>query len=522
MCPVESKTRSLVVAALASGLAALVAACLPDIRFDGSSGADAASDGTATVADATSDGADAALEAAPPADATLDTGDASPSIDASTDAAAGDGDASFASDAPVSTDAGGDAVDPNAIGAFADDLTGTSGLSARCAVQGGVMQCWGAAGCNVSGMLGLSVGDGGTAYPLPKSIPTVLPGNQVTQIVMGARHSCTLYGRTTYCRGDDLDHQLGYVLPTGSYTTGEALVQGLPGSGLDALDVAGYSTCGITLLPEAGTPSNVYCWGTNAQGALGVPLGTQPSTAVSVTGDEDGGPQGVITDAVAIAGGGAHHCVISTSRGILCWGGTDYYECGPQQGPSGCTGGGEATCLDQPQPVSLNGDTPVALALGTFHSCALGSTGNVYCWGWNPPSGVLGIGTPTLPHACPSGTSTVPCTGMPMQVTGVTGIKLLRAGGSDTCAIDGSKHMYCWGYNGDGELGQSPANQPTTPVEVVNGAGTAILFDDAAVGVEGVCGRSGDTLYCWGKGGLATSEPDAEAPPAYEPSPVLF
>jgi alpha-tubulin suppressor-like RCC1 family protein len=511
-----------VIAAVASGLPALVVACLPDIRFDGSSGSDAASDGVVPAADSAADGTDASSEAAPPADATLDTSDASPPTDAATDAAASDSDASSAPDAPDSSDAAGDAPDPNAIGAIADDLTGTSGLSARCAVHGGAVQCWGAAGCDVSGMIGLPVGDGGVAYPSPTNVPTVLPGSQITQIVMGARHSCTLYGRAAYCRGDDLDHQLGYVLPTGSYTTGEALVQGLPASGLDALDVAGYSTCGITLVPEAGAPSNVYCWGTNAQGALGVPLGTQPSIAASVTGDVDGGPQGVITDAVAIAGGGAHHCVISTSRGILCWGGTDYYECGPQQGPAQCTGGGESTCLDQPQPVALPGETPVALALGTFHSCALTASGNVYCWGWNPPSGVLGIGTPSLPHSCPSGTSTVPCTGMPMQVTSLAGIKRLRAGGSDTCAIDGSKHMYCWGYNGDGELGQSPATQPTTPVEILNGTGTPILFDDVAVGVEGVCGRSGDTLYCWGKGGLATSEPDAQAPPGYQPSPVLF
>jgi hypothetical protein len=110
-----------------------------------------------------------------------------------------------------------------------------------------------------------------------------------------------------------------------------------------------------------------------------------------------------------------------------------------------------------------------------------------------------------------------------MQVSTLSGIQVLRAGGSDTCAIDGSKHMYCWGYNGDGELGQIPTSQPTTPVEVVNtSTGVPIPFDDAAVGVEGVCGRSGDTLYCWGKGGLATSEPDAQAPPGYEPSPVLF
>jgi hypothetical protein len=107
-------------------------------------------------------------------------------------------------------------------------------------------------------------------------------------------------------------------------------------------------------------------------------------------------------------------------------------------------------------------------------------------------------------------------------------VKLIRAGGYTTCALDKSNHASCWGDNMEGELGNRSPTIPVSPVPVVvrnNATGTPFEFSDLTVGEERACARSldGDPLYCWGQGGLGTSEPDASTIPSlFSPSPVLF
>jgi alpha-tubulin suppressor-like RCC1 family protein len=349
---------------------------------------------------------------------------------------------------------------------------------------------------------------------------TAAPVAQITQIAMGGLMTCTLYGRTTYCRGANDSNQLGN--PAGQTGPTEVAVQGLPASGLDALETAYDSTCGITLIPDAGAVSNVYCWGTNGESELGRPFGGPFATiAGPVTGILDGGPTGAIPDAIAIAGGGNHHCALTSGHQILCWGGTEFYESGPLQGPTSCPGGDETTCSDQPQPVTLpGGEVPVGIALGSVHSCALAMSGRVYCWGWDNANQ---LGNTTVTQTCTDGDQTTgPCTGTPVEVTGLSGIQRLRAGGAETCGLDQAHHAYCWGYNGDGELGVGSTAPLTAPGEVVNALDEPYTFDDLAVGAEGACGRSGNTLYCWGNGVLGTEAPDGATPDNTFPAPVRF
>ncbi|HEY3822307.1 MAG TPA: hypothetical protein VGL81_34315 [Polyangiaceae bacterium] len=412
---------------------------------------------------------------------------------------------------------------PSVIGPFANDQFEDYAQSARCAVYSGQLYCWGGIGSNLTGLLGLppDTEDAGD-YPLPTLVSsTVQPPSQITQMAMGGLHSCTLYGRSVYCRGANGDGELGNPA-AGQGGPTEFAVQGLPPSGLDAIAAAFASTCGITLLADAGSISNVYCWGTNGEGELGRPVTQSPSTAGPVTGILDGGPTGAITDAVAIASGGNHQCVLTSSHTILCWGGTEFYECGPAQGSTDCPGGNETTCSAQPLPITLPaGEVPVAIALGDVHSCALAMSGSVYCWGWGNANQ---LGNTSVTQTCTdTNMATGPCTGTPVKVTNLSGIQLLRAGGAETCAIDQAHHAHCWGYNGDGELGEGDTAPQTAPVEVADpGTGIAYTFDDLAVGEEGVCARSGNTLYCWGNGALGTEAPDGAVPSSESPAPVSF
>jgi len=489
----------------ASVLGAVAPACLPEIDFTAPS----------------SDGGDLLDGPSPTRDGSMIPSDGS----------AGD---AGSLDATPSTDAPPDAPpDPNAIGPFFENQLSTYDWTAICAERGGTLYCWGDYGSNQWGQLGLPVDTPTTGnYPLPTAIPTTKPASEITHIAMGSRHTCTLYGRTPYCRGDNTLVQLGDT--TASTGPTEVAPIGLPGGGFDLIAAASAATCGITLIPDAGAGSNIYCWGSNEDGELARPIGPPSETGDPVTGNIDGGPLGLIPDAIAIAGGANHFCIISKSQGVMCWGGTGYRESGPTEGPDGgCLGGDETTCSPEPQHVPLPAtdagapEVPVAVAVGDFHSCALTQSGNVYCWGVNDV-GELGNGGAALPQTCPGNEITnPPCTGIAQKVVGLsTPIKAISAGGYSTCAIDTSNHAYCWGDDSEGQLGDSERGSQSfnaTPVAVLDpSSAQPMTFDRIAVGAEGACATNGDTLYCWGIGALATALPDAGTTPLFSaPAPVV-
>jgi alpha-tubulin suppressor-like RCC1 family protein len=122
---------------------------------------------------------------------------------------------------------------------------------------------------------------------------------------------------------------------------------------------------------------------------------------------------------------------------------------------------------------------------GLGHTCAVTSSGALYCWG-NNSSGELGVGNRTS-------TSTA------RLVPGITGVTAVCAGIVHTCALAGGR-TYCWGQIPTG------AADPTVPTLVAGADGLVEL----ECGDEYACGRraSGE-LYCWGsnvRGALGTGD----------------
>jgi len=77
----------------------------------------------------------------------------------------------------------------------------------------------------------------------------------------------------------------------------------------------------------------------------------------------------------------------------------------------------------------------------------------------------------------------------------------IGAGDIHTCGVTTVGAMYCWGFNGHGELGDSATTNRTAPVRVV-GSGTApLVFAAVAAGAGHTCGLTvQQTIYCWGYG----------------------
>lgn len=129
-----------------------------------------------------------------------------------------------------------------------------------------------------------------------------------------------------------------------------------------------------------------------------------------------------------------------------------------------------------------------AISAGPFHACAVRVDGTVWCWGENG-NGQLGTGNTTDSN-------------VPVRVSGVNDAIAVTAGGSDTGASNGhtcmlrrSGGVLCWGDNISGQLGDGTTSDSPTPIKI-SGNHT---FKQISAGRLHTCGVkfSGEAL-CWG------------------------
>lgn len=137
-------------------------------------------------------------------------------------------------------------------------------------------------------------------------------------------------------------------------------------------------------------------------------------------------------------------------------------------------------CAKQPVPLCMP-----AVAAGRWHSCAI-SDGAAFCWG-DSDDGELGNNNKS------TGGSAIPvlADGMSEKVTSIAG------GGDHTCAVmDGA--AYCWGANGNYQLGNGTNLESSTPVKV---QGLTIGVTAIAAGTIHSCAVVDQIAKCWGNNG---------------------
>jgi hypothetical protein len=88
------------------------------------------------------------------------------------------------------------------------------------------------------------------------------------------------------------------------------------------------------------------------------------------------------------------------------------------------------------------------IAAGQNHSCGITQSGDAYCWGYNG-EGQLGDGTNTFSNS-------------PVKVSGTLSFRSIDAGRYFSCGLSGTS-AYCWGDNGNGNLGDGTYNSRNTP-----------------------------------------------------------
>ena len=277
--------------------------------------------------------------------------------------------------------------------------------------------------------------------------------------------------------------------------------------------------------PAAASDFLPYGWGSNGSGQLTTRDAQAAPTPVKLRQPSEMGSQATI----GIAAGARHACSMTATGEIACCGqaGQEPSATAAPQRVAGlgvsvglpvlsAAAGGSHSCavtaegklfcwgrnhsgqlgdgsdVDRPSPAPVSGalaeQAIAAVALGDNHTCAITDAGEVWCWGANG-QGQLGNGT-TVAASEPQRVS-----GFPEGVVAVS----VAAGGNQTCATGSEGLAYCWGANHSGQAGggDTPRALTPTPVALPEGAGAAT---ETAVGKAHVCARTDSGgVYCWGR-----------------------
>ncbi len=315
----------------------------------------------------------------------------------------------------------------------------------------GIAYCW---GDNSAG----AVGDG-SGTPRLSPVPVASSGS-FADIGLGAGHSCTVStGNAAFCWGDNSQRQLGDGSTAADRTAPVSVASGT----YVGIDGGFDHTCAITV---AGT---ISCWGGNSQGQLG--RGT--------VGSSFNTPQAAALGFLYthVSPGTFFTCAVRSNAAAYCWGDNAFGQLG------------DSSTTDRSSPTAVKGGLSFSkVAASQTHGCGLTTGGLVYCWGLNL-NGRLAQDTVAV-----SGT-----TG-PIQVTGLSNVTQLVAGGGHTCALTSGNQVFCWGLNDAGQLGDNSfANRPTPTAITVPGGVTG--FSAISAGAASSCAvTTANDLYCWGEG----------------------
>ncbi|MEP7124526.1 MAG: hypothetical protein ABJE95_26595 [Byssovorax sp.] len=326
-----------------------------------------------------------------------------------------------------------------------------------CGIDGGHLVCWGS---NDHGELG--VGD-----TVNRTSPASVAGADWKEVVVGETHTCARRtAGSLWCWGDDAEGQLGIgpsaAVSVPSFVSLSAPAQQLastyahtcavddehalfcwganeegqlaqgdpfPGPGVSRASPVQVGVDHDWLLADAGqghtcglrAPGDLWCWGRNSDGELGLGAGAVGQTRA---------PQrvGNGSDWRDVRVGQQTSCGLRGKGTLWCWGRNGFGEGGL----------GDTAQREVPTQVGTFDDW-TAITTDTFHTCGVRSDGSLHCWGRNV-EGELGLGDadPRL---------------VPTRVGTESDWISVAAGRFHTCAQKRDRSVLCTGQNDKGQLG---------------------------------------------------------------------
>jgi alpha-tubulin suppressor-like RCC1 family protein len=342
----------------------------------------------------------------------------------------------------------------------------TAGAEHTCAVsEAGDAYCWGR---GTEGQLG-------TGARSNEVRPTKVVGElDFDSISAGRSHTCALTAaRVAYCWGANDHGQRGSAV-------GAADDEPVPVNTslrFRSISAAEHHTCALAV------DSLAYCWGRNDQGQVGNGALTDVNAPAAVSGGRR---------FVQLSTGGEHACGVTAAYAIFCWGRNDY----------GQVGDSSAVTRIAPVIVRSGGVELYGVDAGATHTCALGLTSHLFCWG-SDVYGELGIGTAY--DGKPGATQPILVSpNIPELGTGIS----IAAGKDHACAIEPFGMARCWGRGDLGHIGNGRLDMQFFP-QPIHLQPLNLHFGDffrvtrlAVGGDSHVCALAARRVYCWGMGAM--------------------
>ena len=323
----------------------------------------------------------------------------------------------------------------------------------------------------------------GVAYSLMKKV-MFLP-----KISAGSSHTCAVNTvGNVYCWGKGSKGQIGNNAKENKYrptlvNEGEDTTNSL--GGILQVSSGEEYTCGLT------STGKVKCWGKDFRGQLGdridnfgtgseAPKDFPVDVLADVTGNDP------LSGVVQISSGKEHVCAVTTEGQVRCWGS----DCGPGQlGVGGECSKSKGYARNVKRQGGNNLDGIAQVSAGGEHTCALSMTGQVWCWGKNDSEQLGGTGGDS---------------GVANLVPSLSEITQISAGDEHTCGLISGGGVKCWGKGNDGRLGHNAETGGVNPVVVtgIGGAGTLSNIIQISAGLRHTCAlNSNRQVLCWGYGG---------------------
>jgi len=270
------------------------------------------------------------------------------------------------------------------------------------------------------------------------------------------------------CWGFNLYGQLGDGSTIDRHTP-TLIDHGIASSYIVKIAPGNEHTCAIDSL------GNLLCWGRNQYGQIGDGTTLNKSTPVLVSSGTTES-----TSAVKLSSGSSHSCAIYGAGALKCWGWNNFSQVGDGSGVNILT----------PYDLILWADdtilVPAQIALGVYHTCAVASTGHLFCWGLNS-EGQLGTGDNYTLYT-------------PVLIS--TGIAQVSLGEGHTCTISVINILMCYGSNGFGQIGDGTYLDRYTPTQVNLDETGDIYATQIIAGHSHNCAVDNlDNLHCWGWNG---------------------
>jgi len=335
------------------------------------------------------------------------------------------------------------------------------------AITGGSLH---SAALTISGII-YEWGDNTTFQTVP-NYPYIISPYQVgssswSAISAGYNHSLGITTNLLYSWGDNSSQELG-LGSTGvltPYSPSPVLVSGPTNASWSAIAAGNSASLGIT------TTGQMYGWGLNTSGQLGINSTTTVSSPVLVSA-----PAATSFTSVSFGSEALFSSALTTTNLIYATG----YNNSGQVGINSTVTVSSPVVVQGPYSVSW-----AAVSAGSSFSFGITTLGLLYAWG----SGTYGV----------TGINSTGSAQAPVLVSGPTGASwsVVSGGFNHAVGITTTGLLYTWGYNGLYQLGTLSATSVSSPVLVSGPAGTswsvAVANYDASFGIT-----TTGLLYGWG------------------------